>query len=79
MHNYFISVGAAVDTSHDICTVGFDVDAGGFGVSLLSGKVFVWHVGRFGGESFHWEHDLVLIVVSFRLVINTSGQGIRLG
>ena len=35
--------------------------------------------GRFRGESFRWEHDLVLIVVPFRLVIDTSGQGIRLG
>ena len=41
--------------------------------------MFVWHVGRFGGESFRWEHDLVLIVVPFGLVIDMSGQGIWLG
>ena len=41
--------------------------------------MLVWHVGRFRGESFHWEHNLVLIVVPFRLVINMSGQGIQLG
>ena len=41
--------------------------------------MFVWHVKRFRGESFHQEHDLILVVVPFRLVINMSGQGIWLG
>ena len=41
--------------------------------------MFIWCVGRFRAESFHWEHDLVLIVVPFGLVIDTSGQGIWLG
>ena len=41
--------------------------------------MLVWCVGRFRGELFRWEHDLVLVVVPFRLVINTSGQGIWLG
>ena len=41
--------------------------------------MFVRHVGRFGGELFCWEHDLVLIVVSFGLVIDMTGQGIQLG
>ena len=39
--------------------------------------MFIWCVGRFGGESFCWEHDLVLIVIPFMLVM--SGQGIWLG
>ena len=41
--------------------------------------MLVWHVGRFGGELFRWEHDLVPVVIPFRLVINMSGQGIWLG
>ena len=41
--------------------------------------MFVWHAERFGGESFCWEHDLILVVIHFRLVIDTSGQGIWLG
>ena len=52
---------------------------GGFGASFLSGWVFVCHVERFGDESFYREHDLILVVVPFGLVINTSGQGIWLG
>ena len=27
---------------------------------------------RFGGESLHWEHDLILVVVSLGLVVDTS-------
>ena len=41
--------------------------------------MFIWHVGRFGGKSFCWEHDLVLVVVPIRLVIDMSGQDIQLG
>ena len=52
---------------------------GGFSVSFLSGQVFVWQAEGFRGESFCWEHDLILIVISFRLVIDTSRQGIWLG
>ena len=55
------------------------MDAGGFSVGFLGGYVFIWCVERFGGESFHWEHDLILVVIPFRLVINMSGQGIWLG
>ena len=55
------------------------MDAGGFGISFLGGQVFVWHAERFGGESFRREHDLILIVIPFGLVIDTSRQGIWLG
>ena len=41
--------------------------------------MFVWCVKRFGGKLFHREHDLILIVVPFGLMINMSGQGIWLG
>ena len=52
---------------------------GGFGVNFLSGQVFVWHAERFRGESFHQEHDLILAVIPFGFVIDTSRQGIWLG
>ena len=48
-------------------------------VSVSSVAVFIWHVKRFRGELFHREHDLILIVVPFGLVIDMSGQGIWLG
>ena len=54
-------------------------DMEGFSFSFLGGQVFVWHAERFGGESFCREHDLILIVIPFRLVIDTSRQGIWLG
>ena len=41
--------------------------------------MFIWHAERFGGESFCQEHDLILIVIPFGLVIDMSRQGIWLG
>ena len=41
--------------------------------------MFIWHAERVRGESFHWEHDLILVVIPLRLVIDTSRQGIWLG
>ena len=41
--------------------------------------MFIWRVKRFGGKSFCWEHDLILVVTPIGLVIDTSGQGIWLG
>ena len=41
--------------------------------------MFVWCAERFGGESFCREHDLILVVIPFGLVIDTSRQGIWLG
>ena len=55
------------------------MDAGGFSIHFLSGQVFVWHAERVRGELFHQEHDLILIVIPFGLVIDTSIQGIWLG
>ena len=55
------------------------MDVGGFSIRFLSGQVFVWHAERFGGKSFRQEHDLILVVVPFGLVIDMSGQGIWLG
>ena len=55
------------------------MDAGGFGIRFLSGQVFVWHAERVRGESFCWEHDLILVVIPLGLVIDTSRQGIWLG
>ena len=55
------------------------MDVGGFGVNFLGGQVFVWHAKRFGGESLRQEHDLILIVIPFGLVIDMSRQGIWLG
>ena len=52
---------------------------GGFSVSFLGGQVFIWCAERFVGESFHWEHDLILIVIPSGLVIDMSRQGIWLG
>ena len=52
---------------------------GGFGVGFLSGQVFIWRAERFRGELFRREHDLILVVIPFGLVIDTSRQGIWLG
>ena len=41
--------------------------------------MFVWCAKWFGGKSLCWEHDLILIVIPFGLVIDLSGQGIWLG
>ena len=55
------------------------MDVGGFSVGFLSGQVFVLHAERFRGKSFHWEHDFILVVIPFGLVIDMSRQGIWLG
>ena len=55
------------------------MDVGGFSVGFLSGQVFVLHAERFRGKSFHREHDLILVVIPFRLVIDMSRQGVWLG
>ena len=54
------------------------MDVGGFGVGFLGGQVFIWHAERFRSESFCREHDLILIVIPFGLVIDMSRQGIWL-
>ena len=55
------------------------MDVRGLSVSFLGGQVFIWCAKRFRGESFRWEHDLILVVIPFGLVIDTSRQGIWLG
>ena len=41
--------------------------------------MFVWCAEWFRGKSLCREHDLILIVIPFGLVIDSSGQGIWLG
>ena len=41
--------------------------------------MFIWRAERFRGESLFREHDLILVVIPFWLVINSSRQGIWLG
>ena len=50
---------------------------GSVSVSLVARCLF--DTLRFGGKLLCWEHDLILVVIPFRLVVNTSGQGIWLG
>ena len=41
--------------------------------------MFVQHIEWFRGESLCREHDLILIVIAFHLVVDTSGEGIWFG
>ena len=41
--------------------------------------MFIRCIEWFGGESLCWEHDLILVVIIFHLVVNTTGEGIWFG